>query len=324
MVAWVLLYAALAALATWFARGYALQRRLIDLPDERRSHDVATPRGGGIAIVLALLVATVALSVRFPEQAMLLRLFAAGLLVVAIVGWIDDHRPTSPWWRLAAHAVAAALLALGVVLQQGDFRLALAAFIASVVLTNVWNFMDGINGLASSQALLAAAVLAWAIGGAWGWLGAALAAACLGFLPFNFPVARIFLGDVGSGALGHALAALATVAVAHGALSAPLVWLPLSAFLTDAALTLLRRILRREHWWMPHAQHAYQVWARRIGHGAATAAYAAWTACASLLMLGLRAAEQKFIWGCLAAWYTSAALLWFWIQRDPARGKGRG
>lgn len=323
MLAWIALYAAMAAAGTWFARGYALRQRLIDAPGERRSHSVSTPRGGGIGVVVAVMVAAIALSVRFPEQALLLRLFAAGFAIVAVVGSIDDHRPTSPWWRLAAHAVAAALLAVGVALQQGDFRLALATFVGAVVLTNVWNFMDGINGLAASQALVVAAALAWATGGAWGWLGAALAAACMGFLPFNFPVARVFLGDVGSGALGYAVAALAAIAVTHGAIEGPLVLLPVSAFLVDSGLTLLRRILRRERWWTAHAQHAYQAWARRAGHAVVSSSYATWTVTGAVLAFHARAAEQGFIWGSLLAWYTSAVVLWLWIQRDPARGKGR-
>lgn len=321
MLAWLMLHAALAAGGTWAARLYALSRRLLDAPGERRSHREATPRGGGAGVVLAVLIAAIALSVRFPAQAMLLRTFAAGFVLVAAVGWIDDHRPTSPWWRLAAHAVAAAVLALGVALAYGDFRLALAAFVAAMVLTNVWNFMDGINGIAASQAMLVAAAMAWATGGAWGWLAAALAAACAGFLPFNFPRARIFMGDVGSGAVGFALAAVCVAPVAHRALDGVLVLLPLSAFLTDASLTLLRRILRRERWWTPHAQHAYQAWARRSGHTVVTLGYAAWTAAALAPMVWLR--TQAWGLGIIvtAAWYTCAVSLWVYMQRRLAGGQ---
>lgn len=320
MLAWWLLFAGLTAAGTWVARGYALSRRLIDTPGERRSHTVATPRGGGIAIVLAVLVAALALSLRFPPQAMLLRLFAAGFALVALVGWIDDHRATSPWLRLAVHALAAAVLAVGVALAHGDPRLAAAAFVAAVVLTNVWNFMDGIDGIAASQALLVAAVLAWATGGAWGWLGAALAAACAGFLPFNFPRARIFLGDVGSGAIGFGLAALGVMPVATAALDGILLLLPLSAFLVDAGLTLLRRILRRERWWTAHAQHAYQIWARRAGHVRVTLAYAGWTVIGTALAMALRTEPFIVIASSVAAWYTCAALVWLWVQRRAAGG----
>ncbi|HZH44192.1 MAG TPA: lipopolysaccharide biosynthesis protein [Lysobacter sp.] len=318
MPGWLALFAALAAVSTWFVRGYALQRRLVDAPGERRSHTVATPRGGGAAIVVAVLVAAIALSMRFPAQATLLRLFASGFAMVALVGWIDDHRPTSPWLRLGVHALAAGVLAVGLALAHGDFRLALGAFVLAVVLTNVWNFMDGINGIAATQALLVASALAWATGGAWGWLGAALAAACAGFLPFNFPRARIFLGDVGSGALGFALAALGAAAGAQWALEPVLVLMLLSAFLVDAGLTLLRRILRRERWWTAHAQHAYQAWARRNGHTRVTLAYAGWTVAAVTLALMLQRQPAWLSVVGVTAWYTCAALLWWWIQRRSA------
>lgn len=322
MIVWTLLFAAISAAGTAYARRYAIARQLIDAPGERRSHSVDTPRGGGIAIVLAVLIAALALSMRFPEQATLLRLFAAGFAIVAAAGWLDDHRETSPWWRLAAHAVAAMVLAAGVALWQGDPWLALAAFVAALALTNVWNFMDGINGLAASQAAGVAAVFAWATGGAWGWLGAALAAACVGFLPFNFPRARIFLGDVGSGAIGYALATLAVVVFAHGGLPGPLALLPLSAFLVDAGMTLMGRILRRERWWTAHTLHAYQRWAARSDHGRVTIAYGAWTGAAVALSIALRDAPPLVLVLCTAAWYTCAALLWLLLQRYSRGGAG--
>src|SRR5690606_21830627 len=136
--------AAVSALGTWLTLRYA-RRRLLDLPGERRSHTVPTPRGGGLGITIALLAGTalaVAGGVLAPLPALA---FAAGLLLVAGIGWIDDHRPLSPWSRLAVQCLAGLVLAAGLYAGQGDWRWALLACAAVPVLVNVWNFMDGID-----------------------------------------------------------------------------------------------------------------------------------------------------------------------------------
>jgi UDP-N-acetylmuramyl pentapeptide phosphotransferase/UDP-N-acetylglucosamine-1-phosphate transferase len=185
------------------------------------------------------------------------------------------------------------------------------------VLTNVWNFMDGIDGLAASQAVLVATGLVLWLAGPWAALALALMAACLGFLPFNFPRARIFLGDVGSGAIGFAIAALAMVLLSQRGPMAAWLMLPLAPFLTDASLTLLRRILRRERWWTPHTQHAYQVCARRHGHVKVTLAYTAMAGAGIMLGWVLYPRSPIFMFCSVAAWYTSAAFLWFYLQYRP-------
>ena len=335
MVFWLSLHFIIGLTGTWMARAYALRRDLIDHPGERRSHDIPTPRGGGVAIVIALLVAACVLGWRNPHQFILIAGFTMGLLLVAGVGMIDDHRPLSPWLRLGVQAMAAGIFALAVAGTWGDLSMAMIAFVAVMVLTNIWNFMDGINGIAASQATLVAVGLAFVLGGSWFWLTLALAAACLGFLPFNFPKARIFLGDVGSGALGFALAALLVTALAGlGQQSRGiLLLLPLSAFLVDSGLTLLRRLLTGERWWTPHAQHAYQRWAAGAGtHALVTLMYAGWTAAAWMLAwwLATRTEGQMAFW--CALWFTMTAALWGWLQhsysdrKEPqaaAIGKGR-
>ncbi len=319
MLAWVGLFAGIGAAGTWLARRYALHRQLIDQPGERRSHTEATPRGGGIAIVVALAIAAVALGLRQPLDAPLLAAFLVGLVLVAGIGWVDDHRPLSPWLRLLVHAFASGLFALAAASVFDSPLLGLGAFVAAMVLTNVWNFMDGINGIAASQAALVAAVLAWVCGGSWGGLALALAAACLGFLPFNFPKARIFMGDVGSGAIGFALAALATVAASRLGARSWVLLLPLSPFLVDASLTLARRVLRGERWWTPHTQHAYQAWARRRGHTRVTLAYAGVAVAASILGIWLSAQTGSFFIACIVtAWYTCCAFFWCWLQARQA------
>ena len=311
MLLWIGLHLAIGAAGTFLARRYAVARDLLDHPGERRSHQVATPRGGGIAIVAAVLVAAVALAVRDPSQRGLLASFGAGLLLVAGIGLLDDHRPLSARLRLAVHGLAGLIFAVSVYLATGSPWTAVLSLALVLVLTNVWNFMDGINGLATSQALLVALALGWMLGGSWGLVALALAAACAGFLPFNFPTARIFLGDVGSGAIGFALAGLVTIAVMRQPTTAVWLLLPLSAFLLDASLTLLMRLLQGERWWTAHTRHAYQCWARRVGHTKVTMAYAGWTAVAVGVAILLQAQGDRAALLAMAMACVAGAAVWW-------------
>jgi len=157
--------ALLSAALTWAARGYALRRQLMDQPGERRSHSVATPRGGGIAIVISLLVAAVAAMWAWPVAIPSLLVASLGLVLVAGIGWWDDHRPLPALRRLLVHFIAAGLLAALVKVHGGSWLLALLVLVFTASLINIWNFMDGINGIASSQAVVAAlgfaVVLPW-------------------------------------------------------------------------------------------------------------------------------------------------------------------
>jgi UDP-N-acetylmuramyl pentapeptide phosphotransferase/UDP-N-acetylglucosamine-1-phosphate transferase len=317
--AWVVLHLTIAVVGTWLARRYALRRQLLDQPGERRSHDTPTPRGGGIAIVASLLLALGWLSTCNPGHVPLLLSTGLGVVLVAGIGWADDHRPLSPWPRLLVQGVAAGLLAWGIHMEGGSALAGVAAFIGAMVLTNVWNFMDGIDGLATSQALLVAAAYGVLAGqGIAAWLALALVAACLGFLPFNLPRARIFLGDVGSGTLGYALAALAAwMSMGQAGRSALLV-LPLTAFLIDASLTLAARAGAGRRWWLPHTEHAYQHWARRTrSHGKVTLAYAGWTVLACAGMLAARTAAPAFIIRALLAVCLAGGMAWAYLKWTP-------
>lgn len=318
---WWMLHMIIAAAGAAWARRYALRHALLDQPGERRSHVVATPRGGGIGIVLSALAAMGMVAWWLPERRVLLLAAAAGLVLVAAIGWRDDHHHVSARVRLAVHVFAAAALAIG---MQVDglpaWRVVLAAA-AVPVLVNIWNFMDGIDGLAASQALLCSLVVCWLHPGVVDWLPAlALAAACMGFLPFNLPLprTRIFLGDVGSGALGYLLA-FAVVAWPQ-TLPREAIWarvLPVSAFAIDASLTLLRRMLRSEPWWTAHVQHLYQRAARGFGvHWPVTLAYLTWTSAALLLVI--LTYDQLPEWGMMlavVAWYLTGVGMW-WAARE--------
>jgi len=260
---------------------------------------------------------SILLALHWPAQALALSCFAAGLGLVAAVGWLDDHRPLSPWLRLVVQCAAGAILGAGLYGSGQTLTTAALALVLVMVFVNVWNFMDGIDGLASSQALIAAIGAGlWLGSGPWAWLAAGFAGAVAGFLPFNFPRARIFLGDVGSGGIGYTVAALLVVAC----LQRPALWmlllLPPCAFLVDSTFTLARRIIRRERWWMPHVQHAYQAWARRRNnHLQVTFAYGLFSIGAVIAMLwaiGLRPLEVLWV---TASWYVVAACTWVTQQR---------
>jgi UDP-N-acetylmuramyl pentapeptide phosphotransferase/UDP-N-acetylglucosamine-1-phosphate transferase len=326
LAAWAALCFTIALAGTWLARRYALRAALLDHPGERRSHAVATPRGGGIAIVVAIVPVLVAACLRDPQARALFAPIVLGLLLVAGIGWVDDHRPLPASLRLAVHAVAAGLLAWGLHAAGAGTPVAACGFALALVLANVWNFMDGIDGLAASQALVVA--LAYTLfagpgaGGAVARLGVVLAAACAGFLPFNLPRARIFLGDVGSGALGYLMAVLAALSLrASDPAQAPLLLLPLLAFGADASLTLARRILRGERWWEAHAQHAYQAQARRWGHGPVLAGFLGWTFVASAFMLFAKKLPSVAIIGATAGAMALACGTWWFLQ---ARGRITG
>ncbi len=321
---WVLGGLVLGAAATALARTYALRRQLIDHPGERRSHTSATPRGGGVSIVVVLLAALAVSMSAVPGHAGAAGLAGAGLLLVAGIGWVDDHRPLPALPRLGTHVLAAALLAWALLIAGGSGLDAATAFFAAVVLTNVWNFMDGIDGIAAAQATVVA--LAYALFAGQGpvfWLGLALVAASCGFLPFNFPRARIFLGDVGSGTLGYALAGL----LALGSLQQEwgtriLLLFPLLPFLLDTTLTLLARIVRGEAWWLPHIQHAYQAWARaRGGHAGVTLAYAGAALATVLAMFAMRSWSSTVIMATYLTFLLAGGLAWKRLRGFTA-GKG--
>lgn len=315
---------AISAGGSRWAIAHARRNNLFDQPGERRSHAVPTPRGGGVGLVLACLLVILLVGIRASSPDGWL-LVAAGLLLVAAIGWWDDHRPLPAWPRLLAHAVAAVCLAWAIHLQGAPALSVLAAFVLAVVLVNAWNFMDGINGLAASQGLLCALGFAVVLGDAWRVVALAVAGACLGFLPFNFPKARVFLGDVGSGALGYLVAALLATGFATRPISAwPLLLLPPLAMLVDTGLTLSWRVLHGERWWHAHVQHAYQRWSRRRGHALVALVFAGWTCAAvALMLMGLQWPARAALGAALAGLLASA-WAWRWLHLQYAKDNTEG
>lgn len=320
LAGWIALHFGIGLLGTWLARRYALKRRLIDQPGERRSHATPMPRGGGISIVAAMFVALAWWGWRHPIDAMVAAAIGIGLGLVAGAGWLDDHRPVSPWLRLAIHAVASAGFASALYLDGHGALVVASGWLLPLVLVNVWNFMDGIDGIATTQAVIAAAALV--LGSTSVVVAAfamALMASSIGFLPFNFPRARIFLGDVGSGSLGYVVAVLAVLAMPRAGWAWWLFTLPLSPFILDASLTLSARMVRGERWWMPHVEHAYQRLARHSwGHVRVTCAYAAWSLVGLMLLWAMRPAGSTAIMAAVVAWHLTGAAVWMRLRKFGA------
>ena len=274
-----LLVALLSLSLTGALRKYALTRNLIDVPNIRSSHSAPTPRGGGVAIVLSFLAALPIFAANdlLPWHAMWSMLGAG--TGVAVLGFLDDHGHIAARWRLLGHFIASvwALYWLGgmpvITMFNVDINLAWLGHVLAVLylvwMLNLYNFMDGIDGIASVEAIcvcLGACLLYWL--GGFGSLIVApllLALAVAGFLYWNFPPARIFMGDAGSGFLGIILGMLSLQAAW---VSSKLLWvwlILLGVFIVDATFTLLRRLLRGDKVYEAHRSHAYQFASRQFG-----------------------------------------------------------
>ncbi len=270
---------ALAALLTGAMRRYALRRSLIDHPNERSSHSTPTPRGGGVAIVIAFCAALAGLWATGRIGAAPTIALLGGGAWVALVGFLDDHGHIAARWRLVAHFIGAAwvlawvgglppLPVLGRTWDLGWIGHAGAA-VFLVWMLNLYNFMDGIDAIAGIEAVtvsLSGAVLWLLANGSDASLAPVLlAAASAGFLVWNLPPARIFMGDAGSGFLGLMLAAFA-VWSAHDDARLFWCWVILAGvFVVDATTTLVRRVVRGERFYEAHRSHAYQYASRRLG-----------------------------------------------------------
>jgi UDP-N-acetylmuramyl pentapeptide phosphotransferase/UDP-N-acetylglucosamine-1-phosphate transferase len=268
-VAAVVAYAGVAYMRRWAAH------RMLDIPNQRSSHTQPTPRGGGLLIVLVTLaglwLVTPFLAINLLRPA--LAAFSLGAALIAWVSWRDDLRPLPNRVRFGAHAIGA----LAMIILVGSWQTVALPLLPTVTfgwlgvpltffwlvgLTNAYNFMDGIDGLAGGQAVVAG--LGWLVLGQLvglplvSLLGVFVAGSSLGFLGHNWPPARIFMGDVGSAFLGFTLA---TLTVLGGLADARLPFagvLLLWPFVFDTIFTILRRLRRRENIFAAHRSHLYQ------------------------------------------------------------------
>ena len=305
------------ALAAW-----ARRRDLLDRPNHRSSHVVATPRLGGIALVLGFVagigVLRVAGSPIGPDSLVVV----AGALAIALLGLADDVRHVDALVRLGAHVG----VALMVVLASGVAEYAWGGWIAVaicvfwiVALTNAYNFMDGIDGIAGAQAVVAGA--GWVAVGSLDshaevtGIGLLLAAAGAGFLLYNWPPARVFMGDAGSGFFGFLFAALPLAAaptdgsprVVLWATAALVVW----PFLADTGFTLLRRAVRRENILAAHRSHIYQrLVITGLSHRRVTLLYAALAALGVAAAVAMAAGRSTLVPLLLAATAAGAVATW--------------
>ena len=276
---------AISWLLTWSVRHYALARNIMDLPNHRSSHAVPTPRGGGLAFVAVFLF-----SIPFVTHFGIIScaeswvLMAAGFFI-ALLGFLDDHHPIAAYWRLAGHGLACLLTVYSLggmppidfftyTLPANRLLDGLAVFYL-IWLLNLYNFMDGIDGMAGLEAVsvcLSMVCVYWFTGALdLMCLPLILAASVAGFLFWNLPPARIFMGDVGSGCLGFTLGVLSIQAAG---VNRAYFWswlILLGVFIVDATLTLVNRSVRGEKIYEAHRSHAYQHAARHFGrHSAVT------------------------------------------------------
>ncbi|GAB4401232.1 MAG: glycosyltransferase family 4 protein [Anaerolineales bacterium] len=269
----------LSAFGVWIIRQYAERRRIMDHPNERSSHSAPTPRGGGLAIVIVVLLAGI-FAAAWVEPS---RNFNSNLIhsliylvcgaVIAFLGWRDDVHSLSPRVRFAVQGLVALASVLGMgyfksvtIPLFGQLQLGAVGFIITLLwivgLTNAYNFMDGIDGIAGGVALSAA--FGWMFLATHTnhnfvfWIALAVAAGSLGFLFHNWSPAKIFMGDAGSTFLGYTFAVLPLLSADEGGDALMLGTLLMWTFIMDAGVTFIRRALKGERVFDAHRTHLYQ------------------------------------------------------------------
>lgn len=285
--------------------------RVVDVPGHRSSHVVATPRGGGIAVAGGLIAGLSTASVSGSQVSAL----AVGIGCMGLLGLADDLRRIDAPMRLGCQALLA-LAPLPWLLKDvtgsGAWQVIFTAgvWLWLIAYVNAYNFMDGINGLALAQAIVVGATW-WLLGSeqsvaALEATGAILVGAALGFAPFNFPRARMFLGDVGSYMIGAWIAVGVVIGLRAGITPVSVI-APVSLFLADTGMTIARRIRRGERWYEAHRSHAYQ----RLVIAGWSHARTTFVATFVMLLVSLIgwAALGTSTWSEIAAWLTIAVVL---------------
>ena len=260
-----------AALLTGLIRSLAPRLRLLDTPVSRSAHSSSMPSGGGVSIaILFLLVAGYYFSVGLIPLGEFMALCGGGL--IAVLGLLDDLKHLALRWRLPAQFLAAgwvvfwlggvAPIGFGPLQLQWPWLLNGLAVVALVWLLNLYNFMDGIDGIAGSELVFVSAVALFFLLSSHDETGSVLTATLLsagaGFLLWNWPPAKIFMGDAGSSFIGFILGVLALLTMHHGSMTVWTWLLLLGVFVADATVTLISRFFGEGNWYEGHASHAYQ------------------------------------------------------------------
>lgn len=276
-IAVLIIIFALSATIAHFIRKYARKLKLIDVPNERSSHDIPKPRGGGMAFVISFLLGLVILFYMHLITYQLLSAFVGGGFLVAFVSFLDDRGHVPASLRLLIHTIAAVwvlwvfhgmpALTLGFFTWHWHKLGTIVGVIGLVWLINLYNFMDGIDGLAASEAVvisLLASVLLFLSGDQMLiWVLLLLAFSVTGFLIWNWSPAKLFMGDSGSTFLGYTFGVLL---VSSGSYNSENVWqwlILLGVFWVDATVTLIRRMRHGDKLSTPHKTHAFQIAATR-------------------------------------------------------------
>ena len=306
-----------AAGAILFAR-FGNRLGFLDRPDERSSHRVATPKGGGIGILAAF----ICLSIFYDIPAG----FWIPAVLVSMLGLYTDWRDLSPGFRLLAHFIAALVLlvSLPVIEPHSSGQIFLIALCAIFIVgtANFYNFMDGINGIAAITAFMALGFMTvyLHLSGVklnFMYLSGGLSLACLGFLPFNWPGARVFMGDVGSLLIGFVYAGLVIV-FSHDLLD----FLCLSSFIflfyADELTTMFVRLKDKQSLLRPHRRHLYQILSNEYGlaHWKVSLGYAGAQFIISMSILGLKSTGLAAVSALIVFYFSGFSLFSFIIRRN--------
>lgn len=326
-----LLPGAVSAGLTWLLLSSRIKCYLMDHPNQRSLHDFPKPRIGGIGICAGVLLAFVAMTMSRIELPEAFVYVAGGAVIVLVISFVDDLRSLSVAIRIPFHFLAAGTLVVaGLSLQKisvGGIALGLPYTVGAIVsvlyvvwMVNLYNFMDGMDGFAGGMGFIGFGVLALAAADAGSVIIAAtsvsIAGAALGFLLFNFPPARVFMGDVGSSTLGFLAAGLSLWADREQIVPLWISVLIFSPFIADATVTLFRRAINKERVWHAHRKHYYQKLVR-LGWGhrkTVISEYMLMLGCgaSAYLALGLESTGQ---WIVLTFWVTAYAVLMLSIHR---------
>ncbi|HVE55950.1 MAG TPA: glycosyltransferase family 4 protein [Pyrinomonadaceae bacterium] len=323
-------------------RRWSLKRELLDVPNERSSHSVPTPRGGGLIICVVSIVTFLIYSL--VSGGNFYWSYFVGAIIVAAISLIDDVRTISPFLRILFHGLAAGI----VVWSLGGFREILipfygivefgiwgniTAFLWIVWLINAYNFMDGIDGIAATQAVSAG--IGWSLVGLIsgiediGFYGGVLALSSFGFLLLNRQPAKIFMGDVGSAFLGYSFAVLPLFAVkstGNPVFGAMLPWIALFLvwfFVFDSVFTFLKRLFRGEKVWQAHREHIYQKMViSGLSHSTVTGLYGSASAIlvlALVLTIGYSMNFEKTVFGVI--FFETVLLIFIWQKAGGSSRK---